>query len=205
MQVCPRAPSLGLCVFLVYINDLVENVSSDARLFADDTSLFTVGYDKVVAATQLDSDLEIISRWAYQWKMQFNPDKNKQAMQVIFSQKRDRSVHPLLYFNGSGVVLKHEQKHLGMILDSELNFQGHAKEKVVSAWKAIGLICFMSKYVTREMLNQTYKLYVRPHLNYGDIIYHKCDPHMVPDFTKKLEVAQYVGALAFSGTWRRTN
>ena len=105
--------------FLVYINNLVENVSSDAQLFADDTS----------AATQLNSDLEIISQWAYQWKMQFNPDKNKQAIQVIFSQKRDKSAHPLIYFNRSEVILKHEQKHFGRILDSELNFLQPCKRK----------------------------------------------------------------------------
>ena len=196
---------LGPLFFLIYINDLVKNVSSDARLFADDTSLFTVVYEKEIAVTQLNSDLEIISQWAYQWKMQFNPDKNKQAIQVIFSQKRDKSVHPLIYFNRSKVVLKHEQKHLGMILDSELNFYSHVKEKIVNARKAIGVIRFMSGYVTREVLDQMYKLYVRPHLDYGDIIYHKYDPHMVLDFTKKLEATQYPAALAVSGAWRGTN
>ena len=201
----PQGSVLGPLLFLVYINGLVENVSSDARLFADDTSLFTVVYDKEVAATQLNSDLEIISQWAYQWKMQFNPDKNKQSIQVIFSQERDRSAHPLLYFNRSEVVLKHEQKHLGMILDSELNLHSHAKETVVSAWKAIGVIRFMSKYVTREMLDQMYKLYVRPHLDYGDIVYYKYDPHRVLDFTKELEATQYAAALAVSGAWRETN
>ena len=108
----PQGSVLGPLFFLVYINDLVENVSSDARLFADDTSLFTVVYEKEVAATQLNNDLEIISQWAYQWKMQFNPDKNKQAMQVTFSQKRDKSAHPLIYFNRSEVVLKHAQNIL---------------------------------------------------------------------------------------------
>ena len=88
----------------------------------------------------MNNDLEIISQWAYQWKMQFNPDKNKQAIQVIFPQKRDRSAHPLLYINRSEVILKHEQKHLGMILDSELNFYSHVKEKIVSARKAIGVM-----------------------------------------------------------------
>ena len=134
--------------------------------------------------------------------MQFNPDKNKQAIQVIFSQKRDRSAHPSLYFNGSEVVLKHEQKHLGSILDFELNFHSQAKEKVVSARKAIGVISFMSKYVTREVLDQMYNLYVRPHLDYGDIIHHKYDPHMVLDFTK---AAKYAASLAVSGAWRETN
>ena len=47
---------------------------------------------------------------------------------------------------------------------------------------------YMSKYVTREVLDQMYKLYVRPHLDYGDILYHKYDPHMVLDFTRNLRL-----------------
>ena len=50
-----------------------------------------------------------------------------------------------------------------------------------------------------------YKLYVRPHLNYGDIIYHKVDPELSLDFTKKLEATQYSAALAVSSAWRGTS
>ena len=80
---------------------------------------------------KLNRDLEIISTWAYQWKMQFNLDKNKQAIQVIFSQKKDTPVHPSLFFNGSEAVIKAEHRHLGMILDSKLTFLGHIKEAIV--------------------------------------------------------------------------
>ena len=111
-----------MCLFLIYINDLVDNISSEAKLFAEDTSLFTVAYDIDIAANKLNRDLEIISIWAYQWKMQFNPDKNKQAIQVIFSQKRDTPVYPPLFFNGYEVVIKTKYKHLGMIPDSKLTF-----------------------------------------------------------------------------------
>ena len=112
---------LGPLFFLVYINDLVDDISSDAKLFANDTSLFTVIYDEITSANQLNRDLKIISEWAYQWKMQFNPDINKQAVEVIFSQKKNKSIHPSLFFNGAPVVMKDEQKHLGMTLDSALN------------------------------------------------------------------------------------
>ena len=121
----PQGSLLGPLFFLIYINDLVDNISSEAKLFADDTSLFTVVYDVDIAANKLNRDLEIISTWAYQWKMQYNPDKNKQAIQVIFSQKKDTPVHPPLFFNGSEVVIKAEHKHLGMILDSMLTFLSH--------------------------------------------------------------------------------
>ena len=93
MQVCPRAQTLGLCFSSTHY-DLVKNVSSDARLFTDDTSLFTVVYDKEVAATWLNCDPEIISQWVYQWKMQFSPDKHKQAIQVIFLKRGiDQRIH----------------------------------------------------------------------------------------------------------------
>ena len=196
---------LGPLFFLIYINDLVDNISSEAKLFADDTSLLTVVRDVDIAANKLNRDLEIISTWAYQWKMQFNPDKNKQAIQVIFSQKKDTPVHPSLFFNGSEVVIKAEHRHLGMILDSKLTFKSHIKEAIVKARRGIGIICFLSKYVARDVLDQIYKLYVRPHLDYGDIIYHKYDPEFKLDFTKRLESTQYSAALAVSGAWRGTN
>ena len=84
----PQRSVLGPLFFLAYINDLVDNISSEAKLFADDTSLFTVVYDVDVAADKLNRDIEIISNLAHHWKMQFNPNKNKQAIQVIFSQKK---------------------------------------------------------------------------------------------------------------------
>ena len=45
----PQGSELGPLLSLVYINDLVDNISSDAKLFADDTSLFTVVYDENIA------------------------------------------------------------------------------------------------------------------------------------------------------------
>ena len=80
----PQGSVLGPLFFSLYINDLVDNLTSEAKLFADDTSLFSVVYDESVTAEKLNKDLETISKWAHQWKMQFNPDKNKQAVQVIF-------------------------------------------------------------------------------------------------------------------------
>ena len=70
--------------------------------------------------------------------MQFNPDINEQAAQVFFSQKKNKSIHPLLFFNEAPVVMKDEQKHLGMILDSALDSHSHVKEKLISARRGIG-------------------------------------------------------------------
>ena len=92
----PQGSVLGPLFFLIYINDLVDYLGSDAKLFADDASLFIVVYDETVAADQLNRDLKVVTDWAYQWKMHFNLGISKHAVQVIFSQKRTKPIPPPL-------------------------------------------------------------------------------------------------------------
>ena len=109
-------------------------------MFADDTSIFSVINDPTVSCHNLNSDLLKINNWAYQWKMSFNPDPNKQAAEVIFSHKVEHHLHPAIYFNNVPVVTQPFTKHLGMILDSKLNFNQHLSEKICKANKGIGLL-----------------------------------------------------------------
>ena len=193
---------LGSTVFLVYINDLVENVNCDVKMFADDTSLCLVVEDERRSANELNADLDRVQSWAWQWKMQLNVNKTEEA---VFSCKKRKPFHPHLLLGNDKVERKSEHKHLGMQLDSELNFLSHIKEAIGKASRGIGMIRFLSKYVARNVLDQIYKLYVRPHLDYGDIIYHKYDPEMRLTFTQRLEQTQFSAALAVAGAWRGTN
>ena len=154
----------------------------------DDTSLFTVVYDVDIATDKLNRDLDTIFNWTHKWKMQFNPDKSKQAIQVIFSQRKDAVIRLPVFFNGSEVAVKTEHKHLDMIIDSKLNFQSHIREAIIKARRGIGIIHYLSKHVSRDVVDQIYKLYVRPHLDYGDIIYYTYDPEFKLDFTKKIGI-----------------
>ena len=52
-------------------------LSSNAKLFADDTSLFFVVHNANTIAKELKNDLVKINRWAYQWKISFNPDPSR--------------------------------------------------------------------------------------------------------------------------------
>ncbi len=198
----PQGSVLGPLFFLVYINDLVDNVHSDARMFADDTSLFSVVNEVNRTAEDLNRDLETVRLWAWQWKMQFNADKTEE---VIFSCKRRKPSHPPLSLGSNEIDTKSEHKHLGLTLDSKLNFESHIREASLKARRGIGMIKYLSKYVSRNVLDQIYKLYVRPHLDYGDIIYHRYDPEMQSAFTQRLEHIQYSAALAVTGAWRGTS
>ena len=143
--------------------------------FADDKSLFSVVSNINNSSEELNRDLILINNWAFQWKMSFNPDPNKQAAEVIFSHKRNPPLHPVISFNNSPVVSVPFQKQLGLILDRKLYFDHHLKDKISKANKGIGLIRRLYNFLPRRALVKIYKSYIRPHLDYGDMIYNQ--PH----------------------------
>ena len=99
----PQGSILGLLFFLIYINDLSDNLITNPKLFADGTSLFSIVHESNATANDLNNDLAKINDWAYQWKMNFNPDPFKQAQEVLFSRKIKSQNHPCLHFNNNPV------------------------------------------------------------------------------------------------------
>ena len=193
---------LGPLLFLVYVNDLANGYSSNAKLFADDTSLFSVVHNANTTAKELNNDLVKINRWAYQWKMSFNPDPTKQAQEVIFSRKMKKEYHPPLAFNNNNVSETNSQKHLGAVLDNLLSFEGHLKMILNKVNKTIGLLRKLHNILPRSALLTIYKSFIRPHIDYGDIIY---DQTYNASFHQKLDLLQYNACLAITGAIRGTS
>ena len=79
-------------LFLTYVNDLPDNLSTNVKLFAHDTSLFSVVQDIVTSACDLNYDLNRVREWVFQWKMSLNPEPSKQAYKVIFTRKLSQVV-----------------------------------------------------------------------------------------------------------------
>ena len=197
---------LGPLLFLIYINDITNNIKCGIKLFADDTSLFTTVQNVNEADLDLNRDLAKISLWAWQWKMQFNANKTEE---VVFSCKRNKQIHTGPTLGEELIVSKLEHKHLGtqgVILVSKPNFKSQTREVILKARRGIGLLIYLSKYVSRDQTSdQTYKLYVRPHLDNGGIICHKYDPDMQLNLTQQLEQTQYKAALAVTAAWKGTS
>ena len=127
----PQGSVLGPLLFLIYINDLPDGITSICKTFADDTSLFTKVLDINESTNKLNTDLKKITKWAHQWKIQFNPDPNKQANEVIFSRKSTNNLpYPPVRFNNNDIVKCPDQNYLGIVLDSKLNFDYHINQKM---------------------------------------------------------------------------
>ena len=91
----PQGSILGPLLFLIYINDLPDNLSTNVKLFADDTSQFSVVHNTATSSCDLKYNLNWVREWACQWKMSFNPEPSKQAQEVKFTRKIQKKDYPL--------------------------------------------------------------------------------------------------------------
>ena len=102
--------------------------------------------------------------------MSFNADPTKQAQEIRFSRKTSQRNHPGLIFNNSIVNVTSIHKHLGVIFDSNLSFEKHLKSVLKKISKTVALLKKFQGNLPRTSFITIYKLFIRPHLDYGDII-----------------------------------
>ena len=163
----PQGSRLGPLLWILYINDITENLESEVMLFADDTCLFSTGLDPTETTSIINRDLQKISDWAVKWKVTFNPGKTKD---VIFSQKYLFNSLPIV-FNHVFVDRVTEHRHLGVWLSSSLDFKKQVKEVCQKANFKLSILRSV-KYLKRQTLDLLYKLTVRSVIDYGFITYY---------------------------------
>ena len=194
----PQVSILGSLLFLIYINDLSDNLTSNAKLFADDTS-FSVVHDVNTFAKELNEYLKNVNELAFQWKMSFKPDRSKQPQEVIITRKSKRRTHPPLVSHNNNVSQSFSQKHLGIISNFKLTFGDHLNNVLAKVNKAVALLRKLRNLSPRATLITKKKALIRPHLDYGDVLY---DQAFSNSFKEKLESIQYNICLALTGAIR---
>ena len=162
----PQGSALGPLLFLVYVNDIAENLLNLVRLFADDSSLCFSATNLKDVEGVINHDLSLISEWAKRWLVDFNPIK---TVAMLFS-LRPIDALPLLNFNNSIIDFVESHKQLGITFSC--NGQWHTLIETIQKG-AYRILCIMRKLkysFSRQALNQMYVSYVRPLLEYSSIV-----------------------------------
>ena len=133
--------------------------------------------------------------------MLFNPDPTKLAQEVIFSKKKKTQTYQTISLNNIQVEKVPYQKHLGILLDEKLNFKQHVDSAILKMNKGISVIKKLRHSLPRKSLLTIYKAFLRPLIDYGDIIYDQ--PQNEP-FCDKIESVQYKAVLAITSAIQGT-
>ena len=177
----PQGSILGPLLFLIYINDIVTDIGSNIRLFADDTSLYIVVDDPITAANCINTDLDKISRWAATWLVSFNPAKTES---LLISRKLNRPQHPSLSMQNHQIIEVDSHKHLGIYLSNDCTWHQHINYIKEKAWFRVNVMRKLKFKLDRKSLEIIYTAFIRPLLEYGDVIWDNCAEYEKADLDK---------------------
>ena len=163
----PQGSVLGPLLFLTYINDLPDTLSSNTLLFADDTKVFRRITSKEDAQA-LQDDLDALQQWSDKWLLRFHPDKCH-----VLTLGRLENIRHTFRYTISNQELEHvfEEKDLGIVIDSNLRFEEHISSKVHKANAIVGLIRRTFTFLDCKLFKQLYTTFVRPNLEYGQVVW----------------------------------
>jgi hypothetical protein len=195
----PQGSVLGPLLFLVYINDLSDGLSGGTFLFADDSSIFhNVNRNLRECIIRMNRDLEIVNKWAKQWLVTINAIK---TVFMLFSTTRPNLQVSPLRLGTSTLVQVFSHKHLGLTITPNLSWNEHIQSIIAKANKRLFIMKYFKYRLSRETLSICYLSFIRPVVEYGDLLYDSCTQEQ----SDKIEAIQLEAARTVTGAKRRSS
>ena len=142
-----------------------------AEHITDDVTLFLEVDNPQTAADEIDADLLNMQIWAKKWLVTFNPTKTKT---MLISRKILAQNHPNPKFRNSAIDSVQEHKHLGLIIRNDLTWNSHINTVVEKSTKLVNIMRSVQHRLQRSTLETIYTSFIRPILEYGDIVWSNC-------------------------------
>ena len=165
----PQVSVIGPLLFLIFINDLPDNIVSLIKLFADDTKLFA-RIRTLQDCNRLQADLTRLQDWTRQWLLLFNASKCKV---LRIGHNPPSATHTMDTIEGQSRALEESfcERDLGVLIDNKLKFSQQVDAVASKANRLLGLIRRTFTYLDSDSLVLLYKSLVRPHLVYANVLW----------------------------------
>ena len=194
----PQGSVLGPVLFLIFINDLPDNIRSSVRLFADDCVLYR-NIKSPIDCQILQDDLNSLSQWDTDWQMKFNVAKCH-SMRVT-RHLPDKQISFDYTLHQQKLEQVQSAKYLGLTITDNLDWGQHVSEISCKATKTMGFLRPNLALAPRHTKEVAYKTLVRPQLEYAAPIwnpYHKLQ-------IQEVEKVQRTAARWTCRRWRNTS
>ena len=168
----PQGRVLGPLLFLLYINELPDNVKyCQVKIFADDTKIYSPSNCQ---AQHIQNDMESLKNWSETWQLPFNSDKC--SVFHLGSSNQRNEYYMLDGLTQTDTVIKsvESMRDLGIIADNKFKFDNHIAELARKDSGVLASIKRTMKFVNKETFNALYKSLVRPILEYCVPVWNPC-------------------------------
>ena len=155
----PQGYILGplLSLIYMYINDIVDDIHSCIRLFADDTSLYIIADNPKSAAGELNADLAKIHAWAVRWLVSFHTAKSET---ILLSRKHNKPFHPPLSMNQNLINNVNSHKQLGLTFSQDCSWHDHLELVKAKACLRINSMCRLKFQLDRKSRHRVGKSHI---------------------------------------------
>jgi ribonuclease P/MRP protein subunit RPP40 len=160
----PQGSVLGPLLFVVFINDMSSSVTSKCKLFADDSKIYGP-VDTEEGIQTIQKDLNQLVGWSDKWQMGHNVDKCKSL------HLGNQNPGHQYVMNGNPLTKTSAEKDLGVMVDEDLKFHVHTAKVVSKAFQILAVVNKSFVNLDAFTLPLLYKTLVRPHLEYGNVIW----------------------------------
>jgi len=170
----PQGSVLGPVLFLLFVNDIGDNVTSRIRLFADDCVTYRIIESHADVCT-LQNDLNTLSAWAEKWQMSFNV---KKCVMMRITNARSNIIHGDYQMKGEKLDWDDCVTYLGIKLNSHLTWSTHIKHITAKARRNLAFIRRNLHQSPKFIRERAYLSVIRPSIEYASCIW---DPHTKTD------------------------
>ena len=177
----PQGSVLGPLLFVIFINDMPKNLSSVCKMFADDAKIYKE-LDSTEDCNSLQHDLDVMSEWSNKWQLPFNKLKCKR---MHFGKSNPKTSYVM---NNHILEEADHERDLGVIIDNSLKFHKHTAAAIKKANAVLGIIKKSFISLDERTLTLLYKSMVRPHLEYGNVVWgphYKGDQQLIEKVQKR--------------------
>ncbi len=163
----PQGTVLGPTLFLIYINDLPDLLTEGCSIFADDTTIYSIGSSPTSTCSRLSADLMSASKWAKSWGMLFSAEKSAhlQICTRPSGASNANSCHVKMEENVLHKASNH--RHLGLIINQQLTWVDHINSVYVATAKKVGMLNRLRLYLDKGCLCRIFKGVIRPRMEYA--------------------------------------
>ena len=189
----PQGSILGPLLFLIYINDITNDLQCNVNLFADDTSIQKC-LDSHADFKVINDDLLKLSIYGTQWLITFNALKTEY---IIVSKRKTRAMHPDLFLNDTNFTEVNNHKHLGLTISNNMSWLSHINEILAKAEKRLSMMRRSKHILPRSCLDKLYKSMIL----HCDVIYDSCTMYE----SEQLDKLQRKASLLCTGAFRITS
>ena len=157
----PQGSVLGPILFVLYINDLPEIVTSSVNVFADDTKLYNqINRGNSEGGDRIQADLQTLEGWSNTWLLKFNASKCKCMHMGYDNPSRSYTL------DGETIQVVDEEKDLGVYLSSDCKPTLQCTKAAAKAMQSLRIIKRTFNYIDKAGFAILYRAYIRPHLEY---------------------------------------